>query len=115
LERIEDDRFRLIEPLHHLGRQSVDRILYPAIFRVNEKRLARIVGRLADLRYTGIDTFAFGAGLCIELLLRTHFFKSADRSDTSDLEYGKWNVRVALCTLDRANDLVLGRLKILFG
>src|SRR5690606_37932174 len=59
------------------------------------------------------DPFAFGTGLCVELLFRTHLFKSGDRCDAGYFEYGKWDGGVAFGTLDRSKDLVLCRLKII--
>ena len=47
-----------VEPVHHIDRQSVDRVLYPRILGINKNGLPDLICVLAYLSDTTVDSLA---------------------------------------------------------
>ena len=106
LKRIENQRPLQIVFLHHLGRHTVDGVLYPGVFGINKHRLADRISALADLVDAIVNPLTFRLALCVQSFFCTQSFQRAERSNSGNLKNRERDVRVIFCSLDRANDFV---------
>src|SRR5436190_4496632 len=100
---------------HHLRSQTIDGVLYPRFFSVNENGLAFSIGVFADLVNSSMNALAFRLALSIKPALVAHAFERAQWSDTGHLENREWNVWVLFCPVNGSNYFVFSVVEVLFG